>query len=97
MVFALTNELQVFKPGKPKMAVDHAPWFGPCFIGALGLEVFMNKTNGGASNTKSHNDHAEYKVTEDAQGACVLTGSSHKDEYGNFRFTCVELEVFLLE
>jgi len=31
MVFALTNELQVFKPNIPKLAVRHRIAYGPCF------------------------------------------------------------------
>ena len=37
MVFALTNDLQVFKPGKPKKAVWHNIYSGPNFYGALAL------------------------------------------------------------
>ena len=97
MLFALTNELQVFKPCNPKKAVWHGSDLGPYFSFALAVGgIPMNFPDSGASNTKSFEDEGEYNVNEDAQGASVLTGSSRKTIYGNINFTCVELEVFLL-
>ena len=47
MVFALTNDLKVFKPNNPEYAVTHYRYSGPYFYGALALNrCIMNKKNG---------------------------------------------------
>jgi len=98
MVFALTNELKVFKPKSPFNAISRDKNEGPSFSQALCLFGNpMNKENGGICNTDGMNDDAHYDVSADEFGRSLLTGSSFIDRYGTKLFTCIEIEVFALE
>ena len=53
----------------------------------------MNKKDNGYSCTKGHShDYGKYEVVRLPDGKNPLTGSTHM-----CNFTCVELEVFLLQ
>ncbi len=95
-MFSLTNEMRVFRPKSPWMAVQHNSCRGPSFDNALAVGNPMNRENDGLSVVKgSDSDYAEYCVETDAQGNSVLTGDggNNNDEY----FICTGLEVFLIE
>ena len=53
----------------------------------------MNKKDNGWSHTKGDEyDYGKYEVVRLPDGKNPLTGSTHE-----YKFTCVELEVFALE
>lgn len=91
MLFALSRDLQVFKPACEDQAIWYTRTCGPCFRKALSLEEDpLNSKHGGLCRTKNRDDDGKYNVGETEKGASVLTG-------GSGRFTCIELEVFLIE
>ena len=94
-MFSLTNEMRVFRPNNPSMAVYHDSYWGPNFNNSLAVYNTMNDKNKGWCVVKdSADDYAKYCVETDAQGNSVLTGDGGNN-WGNF--TCTGLEVFLIE
>ncbi len=98
-MFSLTNQMRVFKPKDPSKAVWHSNLRGPSFTFALAVIGTMNHENQGWCATEGHEkDRALYCIPKDSNGNSILTGDNGQDPFGETgRFTCVELEVFLIE
>jgi hypothetical protein len=92
----LTHGLNIFRPISGDGVYNHKA-NGPFFSGALGIWCgdFMNDKGNGQCITDQSN-YVCYNVPIDEQGNSVLTGEG-ADQGVIKRFTCVEIEVFLIE
>jgi hypothetical protein len=94
---ALTNKMQLFKPGNPKKAVYHASCYGPSWYGSLAAyHSPMNSVDGGYCFTNEEGS-GKYRIPTDSEGNSVLTGQGSHYKHDNKRFTIKELEVFLVK
>lgn len=76
MVFALTNDLQVFKTENPERAVLHHEKQTISFPAALSIGYIIPEEGNGTCNTLGMRDDGGYGVPADVNGASILTGSN---------------------
>ena len=80
---SLTNEMRVFRPKIPSIAVCHDSDEGPNFNNALAVYNPMNKEDNGWCKVKDYEyDRAKYCVETDTQGNSVLTGDGGNNNNG---------------
>jgi len=94
---ALTNKMQLFKPGNPKGAVAHGSNWGPSWRGSLNAyNNPMNRDKGGNCFTNEA-CNGLYRIPTDSEGNSILTGEGSGYKTDEKKFTIRELEVFLVK
>lgn len=94
-LFALTDQLAVFRPGNPDYAVHHDASQAFNFSRCLGVNNDpMNEEGAGDCFTAGADTGGEYKIPVDEEGNSVLTGSGAGEPAHNKTFTIAEIEVY---